>query len=401
MIKKALFLSFLIATQSLGAFHDVVTIVLMVKNEEAFMVKTLAPFVDAGIQSFVIFDTGSTDNTIAVTDQFFKDHNVQHYIIAQEPFIDFATSRNHALDFAEECFPDSPFFLMIDAEWYMHNVKGLIDFCMQNLESAIPAYLIRIVNKSISFTVPRLVRGKSGKRFIGVVHENIPLNIDARVPNDTYFELGESRQGVEKSRKRWERDVALLLKEHQKNPQDSRTLFYLAQTYQCLGDGYNAYRYFKLRSEQAGWPEENFETFYRLGYITEYLSRTDPNYTWDMAYKYFCAAHKILPYRAEPLVHIAEYYWLDNDSKNIPLCYLFAKRACELPYPETAYLFINPYFYNFKRYELLSNAALSMGDFETAEAATRKALQAEEAPHLFINLAACIAHHKHAEATGT
>ncbi len=387
MMKKLLLIYLILIAHSLCAYQDVVVIVLMVKDEEAFMAKTLEPFVQAGLHSFVIFDTGSTDNTIAVTEDFFKSHHVAHYVITQEPFIDFATSRNRALDFAEEQFPDSPFFLMIDAEWYMHNVKGLIDFCVQNLENPIPAYLIRIVNPIISFTVPRLVRGKSGKRFIGVVHENIPLDIDARVPNDTYFELGVSRYGHEKSKKRWERDINLLLKEHEKKPHDSRTTFYLAQTYECLGDAYNAYRYYTIRAGQVGWPEEDYETLYRLGYIAEFLSFTDKSYTWDMAFSYYSIAHKILPHRAEPLIRIAEHYWSDAGS-NIPLCYLFAKRACELPYPEHDYLFINPYFYNFKRYEVLSNAALSMQDWQIGEAATRHALSVADLPHLRANLAA-------------
>jgi hypothetical protein len=183
MIRRLWVCAFLVSIYA-HAHQDLITIVLMVKDEQDFMVKTLQPFIETGLHSFVIFDTGSTDNTIAVTEAFFKEHNVQHYVIAQEPFIDFATSRNRALDLAEEHFPESPFFLMLDAEWYMHNVQKLIDFCAENLESATPCYLIRIVNHQIEFTVPRLIRAKTGSRFIGIVHENIPVKVGVRVPTD-------------------------------------------------------------------------------------------------------------------------------------------------------------------------------------------------------------------------
>ncbi|HLJ31873.1 MAG TPA: hypothetical protein VKU36_05515, partial [Candidatus Babeliales bacterium] len=67
---------FMVCTQSLYAemctdYDPILVVVLMVKNEETVMRATLQPFVDAGINSFFIFDTGSTDNTISVTQTFF------------------------------------------------------------------------------------------------------------------------------------------------------------------------------------------------------------------------------------------------------------------------------------------------------------------------------------------
>ena len=361
----------------------------MVKDEQAVIEKTLEPFVKAGINSFLIFDTGSTDNTIPIIQHFFKKHNVQRYHIIQEPFIDFATSRNRALDLADELFPESPFFLMPDAEWYIHNVQGLIDFCTARLDKDIACYLIRLINEEIDFGVFRLIRAKSHPRFIGVVHETIPVSVSERVPREIYFELGISKQGTEKSRQRWERDLALLLKEYEKNPNDSRTTFFLAQTYECLGDWQNAYHYYKIRSQQQGWLEEDYETMYRLGYVTEALSASDSNYTWHMAYDYYCTAHGMLPHRAEPLVRIADHY-CRTTLKNGALGYLFAKRACELPYPEHDYVGIDTYVYNFKRYELLSIFALGVGDIASGESATRKALHYKEVPYLLGNLATYI-----------
>jgi hypothetical protein len=371
--------------------QGVITIVLMVKNEQDAMEKTLEPFVKAGIKSFLIFDTGSTDDTIAVTHQFFKKHHITNYVIEEEPFIDFATSRNHALDAADKHFPNTTFYLMLDAEWYLHNVKGLIDFCNLEKHKNTPCYLLRIINNSIDFSVPRLIRASSHARFEGVVHEIIPVYGSVKAPRDIYFELGVSHYGIEKSRKRWERDAALLLKEHEKNPTAPRTTFYLAQTYECMGEIEKAFHYYKLRATQEGWHEENYETFYRLGRIVERLSATDPNYTWPMAFEYFATAHNLMPHRAEPLVHMAYHYWPDGvGPSNAALCYLFAKRACELDYPEKDMLFIDPGAYNFKRYEILSKAAWQVGDFANGETATRNALQAHEMPHLLNNLAAYI-----------
>jgi hypothetical protein len=376
--------------------QDILAIVLMVKNEQPVIEKTLEPYIKAGIKTFFIFDTGSTDDTIALTHKFFKKHDITNYVIAEEAFIDFATSRNRALDLARKQFPQSVFFLMPDAEWYMHNVEGLIDFCKKELNKDNPCYLVRIANDAIDFPQPRLIRASSNARFEGTPHETIPLHNGVKVPREVFFELGVSRYGVEKSRKRWTRDAEILLERHEQDPTNPRTTFYLAQTYECLGDIEKAVHYYTLRATQQGWHEENYETFYRLGRITERLSETDPKYTWPMAFEYFATAHNLMPHRAEPLVHMAHHYWPDGSGpSNAALCYLFAKRACELDYPEKDMLFVDPTAYNFKRYEILSKAAWQVGDFTNGETATRNALQAHEMPHLLNNLAAYITRRSH------
>src|SRR5947207_9875299 len=96
-------------------FDPLLVVVLMVKDEGAVMHATLEPFVDAGITSFFIFDTGSADDTIAQTENFFKEKNITSYYIEQEPFINFAVSRNHALERAETKFPNAGFMLFLDA----------------------------------------------------------------------------------------------------------------------------------------------------------------------------------------------------------------------------------------------------------------------------------------------
>src|SRR5579863_731223 len=120
----SVFLSFLFFASTIYAnvqfaYDQILVVVLMVKNEETVMRATLQPFIDGGIDSFFIFDTGSTDNTITVTQEFFRKNNITKGYIEEEPFIDFATSRNHALERAEKKFPNAGFMLMLDAEWYL------------------------------------------------------------------------------------------------------------------------------------------------------------------------------------------------------------------------------------------------------------------------------------------
>lgn len=366
----SLFIFFNLQIFSYDPFNDLV-IVLMVKNEEKVMRATLKDFVESELKSYFIFDTGSTDKTIKVTQDYFNEKGIKSAYIMQEPFIDFATSRNRALQLAEEKFPNATFILMLDAEWYINNTKGLIEFCKQHVDEIdVKSYSIRIVG-NIDFWHCRLFRTKSGIQFVGAVHEVPNIVTRDRLPRDIYFEYRPSEEGGRKSVKRFERDKELLLKSYNDDPNNSRTTFYLAQTYHSLNDLINAYKYYEIRSKQPGWDEENYETFYRLGNITADLCKTNNNFNWAMAFDYYTTAYKMRPHRAEPLIKIAEHYW----PTNIPLCFIFAKRAMDFPYPENELLFVDKWIYDYYRYALVSMSAWWVGEYDLGEIATRKAMQ--------------------------
>lgn len=209
--------------------------VLMVKNEAPVIVQTLQPLVDGEIKDFVIFDTGSTDETLRVVRDFFARNSQFNAHIEQEPFIDFATSRNHALDAVQKFFPHATFMLMLDAEWYAHNSAQFVQFCRDHQNDTCPSYLVALQSNELKFYSARLIRCGCGVKFVGVVHEVLNQVTKEKVLNGAYFEWRPSRTGQEKSALRWKRDRDLLLKNYEKNPYDARTLFYLAQTYECLG----------------------------------------------------------------------------------------------------------------------------------------------------------------------
>jgi tetratricopeptide (TPR) repeat protein len=337
----------------------------MVKNEESVICKTLQPFIDAGIDSYLVFDTGSTDNTVKVTQDFFRTYSVEHGIVLQEPFIDFSTSRNRALDLAENGFPAATFMLMLDAEWYMHNVQNLLVFCSEHQNDQCPAYLIRLMGHNLDFYTSRLIRCTAHPRFSGPVHEVLDYVTREKVPASIFFEFSPSRQGQEKTQQRWLRDCDLLLKENKQNPQSPRTVFYLAQTYDCLGDLENARLWYEQRTTMKGWDEENFMTYYRLAQVYERLGN------WEKALCHYFNAIALRPQRAEPYIRLAQYYW---DHNNSALCYFFARRASELPYPNNDILFVDKDFYLFTRYDLLGRSAWYVADYVLGEQAVFQAL---------------------------
>lgn len=358
-------------------YDPILVIVLMVKNEETVMRATLQPFVDAGINSYLIFDTGSTDRTVEVTQEMFDEYGITQGYIFQEPFIDFATSRNRALDLAEEQFPNAAFMVMLDAEWYLNDASALLEFCEQCLYEGNPysSYLMHIVNEALDNYTCRLLRCHRGLRFGGVVHETITQPTRVKVPDTIFFEYLPETIGIEKTLARFVRDRELLFREYQRNPHCSRTLFYLARTCEDLGDLTSAYDFYKKRIELVGWDEEDFIVRYRLAETIKKLvfHQKNPDYQWEEALHYFLQAYQMRPHRAEPLIGIADYYVQLNQ---MDTAFLFARKAAEIEYPERDILFVEKYLYSYYRYELLARCAWYINEFEIGELAARKAYEA-------------------------
>lgn len=359
--------------------------VLMVKNEGQTIGATLKPFLDAGVSNYLILDTGSIDNTVLITHQLLKNAGVCYQLV-QEEFIDFSVSRNRALALAEQMFPESSFLIMPDAEWVLQNVSKLLFFCEQEIDSDTPLYLIKIHMGNLAFYSARLFRTAANIRFIGSVHEAPSVIAISKIPESVYFDFKSSHQGRENSKARWTRDLALLLKEYQTDilAPNPRTVFYLAQTYECLEQLNEAYFFYALRATLNGWDEETYMAILRLGFIAENRSKVSPDlFSWETALQYYHQAFSLRPQRIEPLVRIADHYWPDN----IPLCYLYANHACQTPYPSEEILFVDTFMYDYACFEILSRCAWYFQKYTEGLDATKRALSMRpNTPHLLNNL---------------
>ncbi|HXW85801.1 MAG TPA: glycosyltransferase, partial [Candidatus Bathyarchaeia archaeon] len=265
-------------------YDPYLVVVIMIKNEAQRIVETLQPFVDGGITSYVVFDTGSTDGTQEIVRNFFSDKKGVTWHLREEPFVDFATSRNHALDIAEELFPHALFIIMPDAEWYIHNAAGLLQLCKEWVDMPGDCHLIRLVSNNLDCQHGRLIRAHTETRFKGSVHEVITKQAIEYVPADIYFLYNPTKKGDAKSRDRWQRDLGPLLRDYDNDPQDSRTVFYLAQTYHFLGEVKNARHYYKKRIKLEGYSEETFIAMYRIGITYEQeAANTHDERLWEKA----------------------------------------------------------------------------------------------------------------------
>ena len=340
---------------------------MIVKNEAHGITDTLESF-RPYIDSWTILDTGSTDGTQEIIRRALASLPGQ---LIEEPFVDFSTSRNRALDLHGE---QTTFTVMPDSDDRLINGGALRAFVKAHVErqgQEHEAYQLNIRRGNLSYYLPLLMRSRSKWRYVGRVHEfagrpgSPPASIRVAEVEVTQ---APREQSIEASKKRWERDANLLEDDLAQNPKNGRALFYLAQTFECLGQNHSALAAYETRIAAGGWAEETFEAMLRRARLLAKLGRP-----WPEIQQAYLDAHTQDPKRAEPLYEIADYYYY-HAKDNLPLTYLFARRAMELPLPD-AMLFVDREIYDWKAAHLVSIA----GFYLDAEAKRVGKLASEKA----------------------
>ena len=349
-----------------------IAVLIMCKNEQKRLHVTLESIKNFA-DSIVVFDTGSTDNTLQIYNDFCDKYGIPLRLKTGE-FIDFSTSRNEGISFAES-FEDIDYILMLDVNDELRGGNKLRKYAEEHLHSEKTAFLIQqewwsgSLNKYYN---SRFLKPRDGWEYKCPVHEYLhnDENIDdsklQRIADDEITIYQDRTQDDDKTGKRFTRDEVLLKKEYIKDPTEPRTVFYLAQTYICLNDFENAYYYYKVRTTLIGFYEERFESCLKCGDLSEKL-----NLDWYESFSWYMKAYDLIP-RVEPLLKIGEYYQRKN---NWLLSFTFYDLACKLTYPEHCILFIDKMAYEYKRWHLLAIVAYYAGFMIEGIVACYKAIE--------------------------
>lgn len=346
-----------------------IAMLMMCKNEKARIHVTLNSCIGV-VDSIITYDTGSTDNTIEIVQDFTKEHNLNSYII-QGTFVDFSESRNVSLDYADTLEHD--FLLLMDVNDEMRGGEHLRKFCKNELNTDTTAYLIHQQWWSGEYTDyynARLLKTNSDWRYNMRIHEYLKNNKTSEIISEKVDEgiiLYQDRTlDDDKTGKRFFRDKKFLIEDHKADPTEPRILFYLAQTCACLGEEEESLYYYRKRGELVtGFWEERFVSWYKCGMISRRIG-----IEWDETLYFFMKSLEVC-LRAEPLIRIAEHY---RDKKIWHLAYMFTKQACDLEYPENVNLLIDIPLYKYYRWHLLGWFGAIVGEYKISRGGVLKAL---------------------------
>ena len=297
-------------------------------------------------------DTGSTDNTIDIIRSTFKDVPGNIYT---EPFVDFSTSRNRAIELDNN---KSTFILMLSGNEYIRYGSTIRSFCKQQINTTNEAFNIQIkYGQNLKYDSARVFRSDANWFYVGSTHEYLTNSTrhtardkivsDKRIP---YIYHDRSTTSPEQQQQRCLKDIQLLKKELKSKLATTRTLFYLAQSYQCTNQWKHAYSFYKKRIKEKSGKEEIYESMYRLAIVSEHL-----NYPWIKIQQLYLNAFEFSKAnRSEPLYKIGKHYY---DKEEYYSAFLFLKQASEIEFPKDWKLFITPSIYYYDIPYMLANVS--------------------------------------------
>ncbi len=344
---------------------------MIVKNEVEVLPRLFRSVKDY-IDYFVIVDTGSTDDTIALIHREMSSYGIPGEV-HQRPWVHFGHNRQQALELAVQA-DRADWLLFIDADEEL----GVSDPKFYEKLDPELSYDLEKHHGDMRYAVPSLVNVRQHRfRWEGPVHNYLvtlegpkrrPLRKDVWV---IYHDLQGAKSHGVSPREKYLRDAAILegyLAEHPGHP---RSQFYLGQSYRDAGELEKAQGEYQKRALMAeGWAEERFVAQLEVGKISAKLGRTE-----DIVLRDLLSAYNMRPRRAEPLHELARYF---RTRQAYGMAALFAKAGVSTRRPDDQ-LFVDQTVYDWRMWDELAVASHWIGDFQACVEACGLILQKAEA----------------------
>lgn len=343
--------------------ENVLAVLLMVKNEKDSIATTINSTKNY-IKHIILYDTGSTDNTIEIAKTVCKK-NGQVLHIKEGVFTTFPESRNCALEFANT-FPFK-FLLLMDAgdELQMENKEKGEKEPNKNT-------FLRIINKiPVNYGVVkqkwidngqmsdhvdiRLVKNIKTCRYDldTPVHEVFKFNTENKydktcdLTNILYLYQDRDKYGGS-TKSRYTRDIELL-----RNAKPTkRNLYFLAQSYMSIDDYANGFKY-NVQSLET--PDETgLFTDEKFTYVRAAFCAMKCNMTEEVVFKYLNKSVDCDEPPVDSYVYILKYAIENNKPE---LAKEHVQKLFNLEKPEKTML-VNYHFYDYIRYHLIGVVCL-------------------------------------------
>jgi tetratricopeptide (TPR) repeat protein len=289
---------------------------MIVKNESQIIERLLTSVLPL-IDTYCICDTGSTDNTIEIIENFFQTNDIQGKIV-NEPFRDFGYNRTFAM---KQCIsmPNSDYLLLLDADMVLE-INPSLDIQQFKCSLQNDAYYLLQGTENFYYKNVRILKNNPEYSYWGVTHEYVkttPTSSYANIEKTNIFirDIGDGGSKTEKT----ERDIRLLTKGLEELPNNDRYTFYLANSYHDSGNFVKAIETYKKRIEIGGWAEEVWFSHYTIGKC--YINMGQP----IEAIHYWLEAYEVLHERVENIYEIVTYYRQKGTNKLAYRYYEMAK----------------------------------------------------------------------------
>ena len=271
----------------------------MIKNESAIITRSISSALST-CDAICICDTGSTDNTVEIVEEFFKTLTIPCKLY-KHTWKNFGHNRTEsfkaAVDFCAELAwnPNMTYALLLDADM---RIQANPSFNKNNLFA--PGYAIIQRAPNMEYYNTRFVQIGFPWKCTGVTHEYWDGYGCDLLPADMIFihDVGDGGCKADK----FERDIRLLEQGLLDEPNNERYMFYLAQSYKDCGRHDDSIRMYKKRIKAGGWCEEVWHSMYVLMRLYEQKGDPAKMEMWGLK------AYEYRPQRAENIHYLVRYF---------------------------------------------------------------------------------------------
>ena len=356
---------------------NIVGVLLMIKNESKSIAVTLNSTKNY-FKHIIVYDTGSTDNTIQIVKETCKKNN-QTLHLKQGLFKGFPESRNESLEFAENVSVDK-LILMDAGDEFRSNYKPneflkIINTFPYSCGIVKQQWLMSNSNSNANtsnleeHSDIRFLCNHKGLRYDldYPVHEMIKYDDTTNTStNDTTNDVAHSVATITElfllyqdrvkyggsTESRYIKDIDLL----SKAKPNKRNLFFLAQSYMSINDFHNGYKY-NLLCIDAGGPfdnsiGDNTTSYIRAGYCAMMCHFSEDKIIDNLLMSIKINKDNSIEPPIDSYIYILKYY-MDNHTPEKGLTYIDDLFKLDMKNQESNKN-LNPYFYDYTRWNLIS-----------------------------------------------
>lgn len=317
---------------------------MIVKNESKVIRRCLESVKDV-VDYYVISDTGSTDNTKEIIREVLGDNGRIIDTPWNKPYFDFGYHREVALHEAYKSDCDYAFIMDADFELSHYKFENLTaDSYSLNIRHGVVEYPLRLLlslKKEWHWHMPR--------------HNYLSGNGRLEKLNATVIShVGQGAKSQGKSSKsKFLEDATILLDYLGEHPNDSRTTFYIAQSYKHAGEHKMAKDWYLKRIEMGGWKTEVHWSLLEAARCEYNITKTFP---WEM----FLKAYQYDTTKPEALYEMVHYCRVNG--------FYQAGYSLGVPLPmEDGTLFKQSEIYDWKLLDDFAVCAYRVGQYELAD----------------------------------
>ncbi len=351
----------------IGSVYGKTICLNMIVKDESPVIERCLNSVKGIIDYWVIVDTGSTDGTQQLIQKCLKGIPGE---LHESPWINFAHNRNEALNIAKG---KADYILFIDADEKLQISKT---FSKEALFKDCYRVPVQGADEGKSFTFHRagLINSRLNWVWKGVLHEELIRPPEARTFEEfqelMIFANTEDGHRCHDPQKH-HRDAATLEKGLEKEPGNSRYVFYLALSYENAKEYELALKNYEKRASMGGWDQEVYQALYCSAKLKELLHKSP-----EAIIEAYSKAYSFRPSRAEPLYHLARHY---AKAKNYGLAYVVSTFALSIPVSRDL-MPIEQWIYEYGLLFEAAKNAYEIGKYEEAKTAYEKLLLKQNLP---------------------